>query len=70
MPDEEGGREGGEGGWMEIESSTCYSFFFVGFGFGFSKRDGAGIRGIGSVYSFFWLGVAFVLVGSGLSSWL
>lgn len=51
---------------MEIENVTCYSFFLVGFGFGFSKREGAGIRGIGSAYSFFWLGVAFVLAVSRL----
>lgn len=42
---------------MGIENATCYSFFF-GFGFGFSKRDGVGIRGIGSAHSF--------LIGSGL----
>lgn len=44
---------------MEIENSIlslkCFGFGF-GFGFGFSKREGAGIRGIGSVHSFFWFG--------------
>lgn len=57
MPDEEGGgREGKEDGDRE-----CYLllfFFGFGFGFGFSKREGAGIREIGSVHSF--------LIGSGL----
>lgn len=60
MPDEEGGREGGEGGGWR---SRMLLFFFLVLVL-VLKRDGAGIRGIGSVHSFFWLGVDFVLVGS------
>lgn len=52
-------------GWRSRMLLATLLFGF-GFGFGFSKREGAGIRGIGSLHSFFWLGVAFVLVGSGL----
>lgn len=45
---------------MEIENSTLFLWVW----FWFFRREGAGIRGIGSVHSFFWLGVDFVLVGS------
>lgn len=43
---------------MEIENSTCYSFLLVLVLILVFKRDGAGIRGIGSAHSF--------LIGSGL----
>lgn len=54
---------------MEIENATCYSFFGFGFGFGFSsgrvrESEELGMRILS------WLGVDFVLVGSGLLSWL
>lgn len=59
MPDEKGGREGKEDGWR---SRILLATLFCWFWFWFFEREGAGIRGIGSVHSF--------LIGSGLSSWL
>lgn len=54
---------------MDGDREFYLLLFFFGFGFGFSKREGPGIRGIGSAHSF--------LIGSGLrlgwewpSSWL
>lgn len=52
---------------MEIENSTL--FFFVGFGFGFSSGRVRESEELG-VCILSWLGVDFVFVRSGLSSWL
>lgn len=57
----EGGREGKEDGWR----SRILHFFFVGFGFGFSSGRVRESEELG-VCILSWLGVDFVLVGSGL----
>lgn len=70
MPDEEGGREGKENGWR----SRILHFLFVGFGFGFGFGFSSGrvreLEELGVCILSFGLGVDFVLIGSGLSSWL
>lgn len=67
MPDEEGGRGRRMDGDREF-----YTFFLLvfGFGFGFSSGRVRELEELGVCILSFGLGVAFILVRSGLSSWL